>query len=204
VLSVAKAAYFEIPPGAASIKKKDSSELEVQSIMLSSEPTSKEGRVLLTVFYCVKGANMPGLLKVLVDLDRSVEENLQEGIATTRQDKEEAILSTHITRIALNLLLYVSHPNEDFIEELNRFSTKRSKRDAEMKIYTDSPFIKIGFGEDFLRLIVSENVNVSDHFRWQPYGPKRSQVKLILIKAHQRVYKRPVLQEGLNEAVTAH
>lgn len=101
-----------------------------------------------------------------------------------------------LLKLAVNLILYVSNPNEQFTEEMNKFSTKKSKREVEKSLYTSKPFIRIGFEAEFLKLITEEKVNVSDHFRWQPHGAGRSLIKLILIKGFTRNYKRVnVLEE---------
>jgi len=93
-------------------------------------------------------------------------------------------------RAIINAILYVTNPNEDFIEQYNEFSKSKKKKETQEKIYSQKPFIKIGYeNAEVLKLIVEKETTVRWHFRDQPYGPGRKLRKKILIAPHTRKYK---------------
>lgn len=92
--------------------------------------------------------------------------------------------------LAANLLIYISNPNEEFKTQYNEFSKDNKKAQKEKLEYTSRPYIVLGNGPEFLRLVVEESVDVSGHFRWQPCGVGRTQRKLTFIKPHVRNYKK--------------
>jgi len=91
-----------------------------------------------------------------------------------------------IIRLVLKLLVYVNNPNEEFVEEFNKFSTKPRIAQEEQLSYTKRPFIKIGFNAEFLQLVTTEQFDVRGHFRWQPVGVGRLMRKLTFVKPHTR------------------
>ena len=54
------------------------------------------------------------------------------------------------------------------------------------------PVFLVGFDWKKNRLYKMSSTDVAGHFRWQPCGPGRSQVKLIWIDDHSREYKNVV------------
>mgnify|MGYP000533243118 CR=1 FL=1 len=47
----------------------------------------------------------------------------------------------------------------------------------------------VGYDWKKPRVFGVESTTVTGHFRWQPYGPGRTQVKLIWISQHERHFK---------------
>lgn len=88
----------------------------------------------------------------------------------------------------LNAILYIHHSPEQCIEIQNEFATKKSKLEAQKKIYTSKKFIVLGQNFSFPKEYSCGEVSVSGHFRWQPYGPGWSLMKHIYIKPHSRNY----------------
>lgn len=91
-----------------------------------------------------------------------------------------------IYRTILNGIIYIYNNCEEMDEKLNEFSSKKSKLEVQAKIYTSKPFVELGSNFTFLKMIKDQEVDVRGHFRWQPCGEKRQQVKLIYISPHNR------------------
>lgn len=86
----------------------------------------------------------------------------------------------HHIHIILNCILYVTH-TEGLKEEINSFSTKRSKKDWELKRYTQKPYLLIGRNFQVPRVYSDDEIKVRGHWRWQPHGPAWSLLKHIYI-----------------------
>jgi hypothetical protein len=90
--------------------------------------------------------------------------------------------------LVLNLVLYISGPNEDFRTQFNEFNKNNKIAQKEKMEYTQRAFTEIGFDAEFLRLIKVKEGSVSGHFRWQPCGEGRLLKKLTWIRPHTRKY----------------
>lgn len=88
--------------------------------------------------------------------------------------------------LAFNLIIYTHNPTEEFVTQFNTFSKNSKHRQMEEKVFTKSPFIKLGFDAEFLRLITTEQYDVRGHWRWQPVGVGRMNRRLTFIKPHTR------------------
>jgi len=97
-----------------------------------------------------------------------------------------------ILNLVINLIIYTSNPNEEFKKKFNEFSPKHKVAQKERLEYTEKPFVEIGFDAEFLRLLTVEVGMVRPHARWQPCGPNREQRKLIIVKAHERKYRKEI------------
>ena len=91
--------------------------------------------------------------------------------------------------IILNAVLYVTH-NENLKEEINNFSHKKSKREGEMRVYTQRPYIFVGRNFQVPRKYMSGDFEVRGHWRWQPYGLGRSLIKHIFIDPYVKSYDK--------------
>lgn len=90
----------------------------------------------------------------------------------------------------LNLIIYTTNPNDEFIEEYNKFNTSHNKAQKERQKYTSMGYTLIGHDAEFLRLIKTREGYVAPFPRWQACGPNHSQRKLIIVKGHPRTYKK--------------
>lgn len=97
-----------------------------------------------------------------------------------------------MAQLALNLIIYTTSPNQEFIEQFNQFSPKNKIAQEQKKTYTIKPYVPIGFDAEFLRLITVETGTVMPFPRWQPCGPERKQRKLIIVRGHERKYKKHI------------
>lgn len=95
-----------------------------------------------------------------------------------------------VLQLVVNLFIYTSNPNEDFITKFNQFSKNSKKANQEKLEYTKQPFVEIGFDAEFLRLQTVEQGTVRGFFRWQPCGVGHKQRKLTWIRPHERNYKK--------------
>jgi hypothetical protein len=119
------------------------------------------------------------------DFENIVEDNARILIDEC-DDKDP---NARLTIFFLQIVAFISNQGFELQEELNEFSTKRSKRDAEKKLFTSLPYVVVG--KDYHgRKFSVDGTAVSGHFRWQPCGTQRSQVKLVFVKPHERVYKK--------------
>lgn len=120
------------------------------------------------------------------------------GVFQQRRTKSKGhdLTDKNWVRTVVNCLLYLSNPDENLKTQTNTFATKKKKAETQKKIYTQKPFIRVG--DDFQRTVLMKETEfgVRGHFRWQPCGPQRSQVKLTLVKPHKRTKK--TIQEELS------
>jgi hypothetical protein len=84
------------------------------------------------------------------------------------------------------MIIYITHSNNDLTEEINDFAKKKSKRVAQEKIYTQKPYIFVGRNFEVPRSVITGEVSVKGHWRWQPHGPQRAFIKHIYIEPHVR------------------
>jgi hypothetical protein len=73
-------------------------------------------------------------------------------------------------------------------EEINTFSTKRSKKEWELKQYTKSPYIFVGRNFQMPKSYTNEEILVRGHWRWQHHGPECSLLKHIYIDPYLKSY----------------
>lgn len=105
----------------------------------------------------------------------------------------ETTVPEHIrakVQLVINLIVYTTSPNQDFIEQFNKFSPNNRLAQKEKLEYTSKPYVLIGHDAEFLRLVTVEKGSVAPHPRWQPCGPERKQRKLIMVRGHERNYKK--------------
>jgi hypothetical protein len=95
-----------------------------------------------------------------------------------------------IYRTIINGIIYIYNNCEDMTQKINEFASKASKLETQKKIYTSKPFVELGKNFEILRLMKEESIGVRGHFRWQPCGVGRMQVKLTYVKPHSRDLKR--------------
>lgn len=122
------------------------------------------------------------------EVDKTMESGLDEMIRNG-YDQLEGIDNKMLMRVLMNLLIYVSNPDESFIQQFNEFSPKRKIAQAQRNQYTTEPYIVIGEDVQFLRLCIVDKTTVKCHWRNQPCGEGRLQRKWVLIKEHERHYK---------------
>lgn len=102
-----------------------------------------------------------------------------------------------LAHLVVNLIIYVVNPNEEFKTTFYKNLPEYKKNPSRYaNVVTDKPVIEIGFDAEFLRLVRVEKGAVMPHPRWQPCGPGRVQRKLIIVKAHERNYKKFEVIDG--------
>jgi hypothetical protein len=132
-----------------------------------------------------KGKTLDLLLEEYNKREKADQTNFETESKDTRPIKELKCL-----KAIINAILYVTNPNEDFIEQYNEFAKSKKKKEIQEKIYSQKSFVKIGYDNtEFLKMIIEKETTVRWHFRDQPYGPGRTLRKKILIAPHVRKYK---------------
>ncbi|MDB4330455.1 hypothetical protein N9948_01905 [bacterium] len=128
------------------------------------------------------------------EVDEETIEKLKKGEYVdilNKLDKkvEQAKYHKHLHTI-FNCILYIHYSPELCVAQENDFSTKKSKRETQKKIFTPKKFFIMGKDFSFPKEYTCGEVGVSGHMRWQPHGPERSLLKHIYIKPHTRNYNK--------------
>ena len=132
----------------------------------------------------------------IVDEDGKVDIGNDTGIIKDVRNYENKEKPS-VLRTILNAVLFIQQPDADMVLHRNKFDKKRSKMITQKKIYSSLPIHFVG--PNFGRLVLegTKQYGVSGHFRWQPCGPERSQIKLTFVKPHTRS-KSKVIAELTN------
>jgi hypothetical protein len=100
-------------------------------------------------------------------------------------------IPTEIVEFCLKVLLYIHTGDPDLQPEAKRYPCATNKEKYLRHIENHCPFTVHTIGYSFHeRHRHIDSTVVTGHFRWQPYGPKLSKVKLIWIDEHSRNYKK--------------
>lgn len=127
------------------------------------------------------------------DLKTAFEEKMRGGLINHLYGKDSLEYgSNSFYRTVLNGIIYIFNNCEEMNEKVNEFANKASKNETQKKIYTEKPYVELGKNFVYLRLTKEEEVSVRGHFRWQPCGEGRAQVKLTYVKPHSRDIKRVI------------
>jgi hypothetical protein len=128
--------------------------------------------------------------------DRKLEDVYREHVHEAPIPKHESELliaeghqkkfsESEALRTMINMALYSINPTEKWFEQANEFSKKESKRRGQEKVYTQKPFIELGFKDsEFLRLIVKKEVD--PYWKRQHYGPGNSLRRPQLISGYTK------------------
>jgi hypothetical protein len=90
----------------------------------------------------------------------------------------------------LNAIIYINSEQENLVEDKNVFSTKKSKKQTQQKIYTSKSFYIFGKNFNLPKEYTCGEIQVTGFWRWQPHGPQRSLLKRIFIAPHTRNYNK--------------
>lgn len=117
------------------------------------------------------------------DMNPSIVDFLQQH-PTTKS------IPTDIIEFCLKVLLYINTGDPDLQPEAKRYPCATNPEKYIRHLENHCPFTILNLGYGFHeRHRHVDSTMVTGHFRWQPYGPKLSKVKLIWIDEHARVYK---------------
>lgn len=97
---------------------------------------------------------------------------------------------TNLLELILNCIIYVTRSNEILVEQVNEFDGSKKAIERQEKIYSHVPFVRVGEGFEFVRVQHVDSTFVNPFYRMQPCGPSRANVKLTLVRGHERHYKR--------------
>lgn len=103
-------------------------------------------------------------------------------------DKEDLKILT----LGLNLIIYVSNPNEEFKKVFNDLKPLRKSKHKEYIDYTSKSYIPIGFDAEFLRLTKEGSFDVRGHWRWAAVGVGRLLRRLTFVRPHSRTLKSKI------------
>jgi len=103
--------------------------------------------------------------------------------------KDEAVqsINKHLPFLA-KIILYIDSGNPDlrFLKKPNQSKYKQRKKNDDTTI-SDCYLVGYNWKKDIL--YNQDSTEVKAHLRWQPCGKGRSQVKLVIVRAHTRTYK---------------
>ena len=115
-------------------------------------------------------------------IEKIIEHHITHGLNSTEHLKR-------LVAFTLKCLLYINSGDPDLENENHKpISTKNPKKQRRhIKNERLVDIIKVGYGMHKRHFYV-DGGDVVGHYRWQPYGPGRTQVKLIWINEHTRKY----------------
>lgn len=180
---------------------------------------------IFAVSYICKDIFTKGSLLVKLD-ERKLGEILQDYPSTRLINwKECSLPKEHIKnretlfRIILNFAIFVTvsavNENRDFLiptvypkerptnKKLHKIKRDKSKRG--LVNFTETEFLYFD-GSQLKKMIpatTGKEIDVSGHFRWQPYGHERKFLKLIWINEHQRVYNKQSVKKDFENQLDA-
>jgi len=92
-------------------------------------------------------------------------------------------------KVLYNTLVFITNCNQEMLEKMNLFTGKRSKRDAQAKIYTSLPYVFLDLDKPEKQQHVDITM-VKSFWRFQRHGKGNLQIKLKYIKPHVRYYNK--------------
>ena len=101
------------------------------------------------------------------------------------------------TRTLLNMVTYITGPNEEYVEQFNKFSHNKNIKHIEQQTYTSRGFISLGDGIERLRVQSVGETTVKAFPRWQRCGAGRLEVRLVFVREHTRTYKKLTVESDL-------
>jgi hypothetical protein len=124
---------------------------------------------------------------VRVIRDFRKETSSYKGIEFKTEEADD-ILKTNVSfKTVINGLLYLLSGEENLESQQNEFSKKKSKREAQSKLYTPKEFYFVGKNVKFLREYAQ------DGYYWAPFFRKKANAiddrKTIFVKGHFKYFK---------------
>lgn len=182
-------AYFEIP----NLFDEDGDEIAYLIVSVHTVGNIKS----IFAFYQVKNSDQIGHINFVfsdssMKIKDAVESDTRHGIrhygpmGDNKGKSYSKVVSQWLLTLC-NAIVYATGSDKEYKEEINTFAPQIKKQNIQKKIYSSQPFVRLG--EDVRRVILNRGTRettVRGHFRWQPYGPEREQVKLIFIDEHSR------------------
>ena len=125
----------------------------------------------------------------LMVMDISTKDTIQKSIDHHIESYGEMSIPAEMVHYIVKCLLYIESGEPDLKSEGVFIETKNSKKQRALAHKDQYPFpvVRVGYGFHHRAWHVDSTM-VSGHFRWQPYGPGMSKVKLIWIDEHERKY----------------
>ena len=120
-------------------------------------------------------------------------ETLEDSLERAKKNSTSAI-NDKLFEYAIKILLYIQSGDPDLRHLRPTPKPKSNKRKHRLAWERENvcsvPVTYVGYDWRKSTHWRNQDVSVVGHFRWQPFGPNRSQVKLIWIDEHTRQYKR--------------
>lgn len=166
-------------------------------ILKSKQGDHNSLMVILPFFNKKEGTYSPLTITValLFNKDASIEEQLKLERQKFIDETGELIIDwDNLIKYCLNTLLYINTGDPD-LREYKAPPTPKTKKPKKLRLFHkqhenislfDVTLVGYNFKKDAVYKIGS--TQVVGHFRWQPYGENRNQVKLIWVSEHERNY----------------
>lgn len=212
-----EAICIEFPDGVVFDVPSDEGPRQVSSVFLFSLDGEDAEPGLVVSYHLFIPMLMPGttlithcqhywesLGSLATTIDESFAKGEDESTARPRAKQDEVAFQAMTHRIlvyALKCLLYINSGQPDLRAyrppppPLTQNPKKLRRWEKENADTAMIPMTFVGYDWKKPRVFGVESTVVTGHFRWQPYGPGRAQVKLIWIDQHERHY------ETTNEAL---
>jgi hypothetical protein len=117
-----------------------------------------------------------------------------------KQVKSEHCEYLMMYHVIMNSIIYIGHECSELDEEVNFFSSKKTKREFQENHFTRKPYIVVGRNFQMPKIFTSDSSSVMGHFKWRMGGEGRSMLKLIWWNPHTRHYNTFLnKKDGQNE-----
>lgn len=119
--------------------------------------------------------------------DYNLRQATDPAISCFRKESAAEILASNSYKTIINGLLYILSGEENLEVQKNPFSKKKSKYEAQSKIYTPKEFVALGKNVKFLREYVE------DGYYWAPFFRKKQGAtdgrKTVYVRGHFKYFK---------------
>lgn len=103
---------------------------------------------------------------------------------------------SNIFRISINSILYVMSGNPDLRmirpPLKSKYKTTKGMKKFIKEYPLDIPMVYVGYNYKKHNFYSVDGTTVKGHFRWQPYGNKRSLIKLIWIDTYEKIFNKEI------------
>lgn len=190
-------ANVEIPNGLILIELTEKSEVTFKGRPITHLIVFEAQECINSIYFC--GSKIVQAINVSKSHHTNVTSKSLETYFMQRCPLPDAEEAMQLYRFLINALVYIKSGDPDLRDytppkkPANFSGRERAwvRANRENSLY---PMTLVGFGYKKPNLRHVDESAVTGHFRWQPYGTGRTQVKLIWISAHVRKYEKPVDQ----------
>lgn len=155
------------------------------------DPSEVPPNVGFTLQICAPDVGGKEMVASISVMDIASQDSIQKSIDLFVERYGKMHFPHEMVSYIAKCILYIESGEPDLHPEGRMAETRNHKKQRALqhKDLYPFPIIRVGYGFHNREYHV-DSALVSGHFRWQPYGPQLSQVKLIWIDEHTRNYRK--------------